>query len=73
MTAGYRIVENARLDARNTFGVAARAPMLVDVADAAALPELFGYAMLRDGPVLASISNAARRCGARALLTTSRR
>jgi len=52
MTAGYRIVENARLDARNTFGVAARAPMLVDVADAAALPELFGYAMLRDGPVL---------------------
>jgi UDP-N-acetylmuramate dehydrogenase len=48
----YRIVEKARLDARNTFGVAARAPMLVEVADAAALPELFGYAMLRDGPVL---------------------
>ena len=48
----YRIVENARLDARNTFGVAARAPMLVEVADAAALPELFDYAMLRDGPVL---------------------
>ena len=50
--AGYRLVENARLDARNTFRVAARAPMLVEVADAAALPELFGYAMLRDGPVL---------------------
>ena len=50
--ASYRIVENARLDARNTFGVAACAPMLVEVADAAALPELFGYAMLRDGPVL---------------------
>jgi UDP-N-acetylmuramate dehydrogenase len=50
--ASYRIVENARLDARNTFGVAARAPMLVEVADAVALPELFGYAMLRDGPVL---------------------
>ena len=50
--ASYRIVEKARLDARNTFGVAARAPMLVEVADAAALPELFGYAMLRDGPVL---------------------
>jgi UDP-N-acetylmuramate dehydrogenase len=48
----YRIVEKARLDARNTFGVAARAPMLVEVADVAALPELFGYAMLRDGPVL---------------------
>ena len=50
--AGYRIVENARLDARNTFGVPARAPMLVEVADAAALPELFGYAMLREHPVL---------------------
>ena len=52
MTGAYRIVENARLDARNTFGVHASAPMLVEVADAAALPELFGYAMLRDGPVL---------------------
>ncbi len=52
MTGAYRIVENARLDARNTFGVHATAPMLVEVADAAALPELFGYAMLRDGPVL---------------------
>ena len=52
MSGAYRIVENARLDARNTFGVRATAPMLVEVADAAALPELFGYAMLRDGPVL---------------------
>ena len=52
MTTGYRLVENAHLDARNTFGVHATAPMLVEVADAAALPELFGYAMLRDGPVL---------------------
>jgi UDP-N-acetylmuramate dehydrogenase len=51
MTKGFRIVENARLDARNTLGVAARAPMLVEVADAAVLPELFGYAMLRQGPV----------------------
>jgi UDP-N-acetylmuramate dehydrogenase len=48
----YRLIENAKLDARNTFGVAARAPMLVEVSDADALPELFGYAMLRDGPVL---------------------
>src|SRR5688572_45795 len=48
----YRLIEDARLDARNTFGVAARAPLLVEVADAAALPELFGYSMLRDGPVL---------------------
>jgi len=51
-TAAYRIVENARLDARNTFGVRATAPMLVEVADVAALPELFGHAMLRDRPVL---------------------
>jgi UDP-N-acetylmuramate dehydrogenase len=50
--ASYRLVENARLGARNTLGVAARAPLLVEVADAAALPELFGYASLRDGPVL---------------------
>jgi UDP-N-acetylmuramate dehydrogenase len=50
--ASYRLVENARLDARNTFGVSARAPLLVEVTDAAALPELFGYAMLRDGPAL---------------------
>lgn len=50
--AGYRIVENARLDARNTFGVPARAPMLIEVTDVAALPELFGYAMLREQPVL---------------------
>ena len=49
---GYRLVEHAKLDARNTFGVPARAPLLVEVTDAAALPELFGYAMLRDGPVL---------------------
>src|SRR5687768_17303489 len=48
----YRLIEDARLDARNTFGVAARAPLLVEVADAAALPELFAYPMLRDGPVL---------------------
>jgi len=50
--AGYRIVENARLDARNTFGVPARAPMLLEVTDCAALPELFAYAMLRAHPVL---------------------
>ena len=50
--AHYRLIENARLDARNTFGVPARAPLLVEVADATALPELFGYPMLREGPVL---------------------
>ena len=51
-SSAWRIVEHARLDARNTFGIAATAPMLVEVHDVAALPELFGYAMLRDGPVL---------------------
>ena len=50
--ASYRLVENARLDARNTFGVPARASLLVEVSDTAALPELFGYPMLRDGPLL---------------------
>ncbi len=52
MSGAYRIVERARLDARNTFGIAATAPMLVEVQDAAALPELFAYAMLRDGSAL---------------------
>ena len=50
-TNAFRIIENAKLDARNTLGVAARAPMLVEVAQAGVLPELFGYGMLRDGPV----------------------
>nr|AHN97941.1 UDP-N-acetylenolpyruvoylglucosamine reductase [uncultured bacterium lac153] len=52
VSSQYRIVENAKLDARNTFGVAARAPMLVEVGNTDALPELFGYAMLSEGPVL---------------------
>ncbi len=51
-TAAYRIVENARLDARNTFGVQATAPLLVEVADASALPDLFGKAMPDDCPAL---------------------
>src|SRR5690606_26092415 len=42
----------ARLDARNTFGVAARAPMLVEVSDAAVLPGLMAQAMLRDDALL---------------------
>ena len=52
MPAPYRLTEHARLDARNTFGVRATAPMLVEVSDATALPELFGYAMLRDPGLL---------------------
>lgn len=45
---GFRITENARLDARNSFGVAVRAPLLVDVTRSDALPELFASAMPRD-------------------------
>ena len=49
---GYRISEDARLDARNTFGVAARAPMLVEVSDASVLPGLMAQSMLRDDALL---------------------
>jgi UDP-N-acetylmuramate dehydrogenase len=49
---GYRITENARLDARNTFAVSASTPMLVEVLHHEALPELFSYAMLRDPSLL---------------------
>lgn len=52
MSAAYRLAERAPLRARNSFGVQAHAEVLVEVRDAAALPELFGNAMLRDGPVL---------------------
>lgn len=41
MSVAYRVFEDADLRARNTFGVAARAPVLLDVADAACLPEVF--------------------------------
>jgi len=52
MNPAYRLVENARLDARNTFGVPACAPVLIEVADAAALPDLFANAVPGDAPVL---------------------
>ena len=48
----YLISEDAPLDARNTFGVAARAPLLVEVADAGALPTAFADPRLHDRPVL---------------------
>jgi len=50
--AGYTIVENASLDARNTFRVPARAHLLVDVRKRDALAELFGYAALKSQPLL---------------------
>lgn len=41
MDASYHLTKNADLTAHNTFGVPACAPLLVEVADAAALPGLF--------------------------------
>lgn len=45
MSDGYRLVENADLTMRNTFGVPVRAPLLVEVDDAAALPQLFAHVL----------------------------
>ena len=45
---GCRYTEDARLDARNTFGVAARAPLLVEVEDAVALPAALADPRLHD-------------------------
>jgi UDP-N-acetylmuramate dehydrogenase len=50
--AGYTIVENASLDGRNTFHVAARAEILIDVRNRDALTELFGFAALNTRPLL---------------------
>jgi UDP-N-acetylmuramate dehydrogenase len=50
--AGYTIVESASLTGRNTFRVPARAALLLDVRNPAALAELFGYAALKTQPVL---------------------
>ena len=41
MTDAIRIARDACLQSRNTFGVSARAKVLVEVADASALPALF--------------------------------
>ncbi|MEP6483094.1 MAG: UDP-N-acetylmuramate dehydrogenase [Rudaea sp.] len=49
---GYTIVENAPLQGRNTFRVAAKADMLVDIHDASALPIIAGYASIRNTPPL---------------------
>ena len=51
MTRAYGIVRGADLRRRNTFGVPARAAVLAEVADPAALPALFG-AELAGLPVL---------------------
>ena len=41
MGDGYRVLRDADLRTRNTFGVAARAPLLVEIDDAATLPDVF--------------------------------
>lgn len=48
MNDAVRITRNADLTARNTFGVAARAPWLVEVDDARELPAVLQRAELRD-------------------------
>jgi UDP-N-acetylmuramate dehydrogenase len=50
--AGYRHTENASLRARNTFGVAARAPLLVEVDDASALPAVLADPQVRGRELL---------------------
>jgi UDP-N-acetylmuramate dehydrogenase len=50
--AGYTIVENASLEGRNTFHVAARAEILIDVRNRDALAELFAFAALKTRPLL---------------------
>ncbi|HET6546565.1 MAG TPA: UDP-N-acetylmuramate dehydrogenase [Rhodanobacteraceae bacterium] len=54
MTAGcgYSILENAALDGRNTFRVAARAHRLIDVRRSGALPALFDCAAVKSAPLL---------------------
>ena len=49
---GYTIIENASLQGRNTFHVAARANLLVDVRKLSALEELFDYAAFKTQPLL---------------------
>jgi UDP-N-acetylmuramate dehydrogenase len=45
---GYTVVENASLQGRNTFRVPVRTELLIDVTDAAVLPELFALPALKN-------------------------
>ncbi len=49
---GYTIVENASLEGRNTFRVAARAEMLVDIHRTEVLPTIADYAAIKKTPPL---------------------
>ncbi len=50
--SSYQLADNVSLAGRNTFRVPARTAMMADVSRAEALPELFEFAMLRDGPAM---------------------
>jgi len=49
---GFSILEDASLAGRNTFHVDARAALLVDVRDTAALAEVFAFPLLANAPLL---------------------
>lgn len=49
---GLRRIEHADLRTRNTFGIAARAPLLVDVADAAQLAQAFAPGWATSGAMV---------------------
>ena len=52
MTALFRLLRDADLAGRNTFGVAARAPWLLEVNDSGSLAEALDLAQVRDLPLL---------------------
>lgn len=52
MTQGYRVTENASLRTRNTFGVEARAPWLVEIDHADALPDVLHQEAFAQAPLL---------------------
>ncbi len=52
MTPAWRLTAGAPLQARNTFGVAAIAPFLIEVTDAAALPDVLALPQVQAAPVL---------------------
>ncbi len=52
MTALFRLQRDADLSARNTFGVAARAPWLLEVNDTGTLAEALDLTQVRDLPLL---------------------
>ncbi|TQM10319.1 UDP-N-acetylmuramate dehydrogenase [Pseudoxanthomonas sp. 3HH-4] len=52
MTTGYRVTANASLRDRNTFGVPAAAPWLVEVDDVAALEEVLALPQVSDAETL---------------------